>query len=152
MKITDHLQVENVVVGLQATTKTKVIQSISSMASKALNIDEARIVEVLYRREALGSTGIGQGIAVPHAPLDGLGAPFCLLARLAKPVDFEAIDDIPVDLVFLLLTPANGNAAHLNILSCIARHVRSETKVGEMRRVRDADALYATLAAEPEIR
>lgn len=150
MNITDHLHAENVFVGIQATTKGKAIQLISSIASKALNIDEGKIAEVLNRREALGSTGIGQGIAVPHAPLDGLSAPFCLLVRLAKPVDFEAIDDVPVDLVFLLLTPANGSAAHLNILSCIARHVRSETKVGAMRKARDADTLYITLATENE--
>ncbi|ATN37614.1 hypothetical protein ACO34A_27980 (plasmid) [Rhizobium sp. ACO-34A] len=133
MKLRDCLPAENVVVGLQATTKAGLIRQLSELAAGRLPITAEEISKALLGRERLGSTGIGDGIAVPHARVKGLDRHFCLFARLAKAVDFEAVDELPVDLVFVLLNPDN-QPNHLNILSGIARQMR-EDKVAQAVRM-----------------
>lgn len=116
-------------VGLQATTKAGLIRQLSELAADRLPVGADEISKALLGRERLGSTGIGDGIAVPHARVKGLDRHFCLFVRLAKAVDFEAVDELPVDLVFVLLNPDN-QPNHLNILSGIARKMR-EDKVAQ---------------------
>lgn len=147
MNLRDYLPLENVVLDLSASSKTTLLKKLSQLASERLAIDEAEIARVLTTRENLGSTGIGAGVAVPHASVRGLDRHFCLFARLAKPVDFEAVDDQPVDLVFLLLNPEN-RADHLNILSCIARRVRDEQTAATIRSTASPQDVYAQLCPQ----
>jgi PTS system nitrogen regulatory IIA component len=147
MNLRDYLPLENVVLDLSAPSKTMLLRKLSQLASERLAIDEAEIARVLTTRENLGSTGIGAGVAVPHASVKGLDRHFCLFARLAKPVDFEAVDDQPVDLVFLLLNPEN-RADHLNILSCIARRVRDEQTAATIRSTASPQDVYAQLCPQ----
>ncbi len=147
MNLRDYLPLENVVLDLSAPSKTMLLRKLSQLASERLAIDEAEIARVLTSRENLGSTGIGAGVAVPHASVKGLDRHFCLFARLAKPVDFEAVDDQPVDLVFLLLNPEN-RADHLNILSCIARRVRDEQTAATIRSTASPQDVYAQLCPQ----
>jgi PTS system nitrogen regulatory IIA component len=147
MNLRDYLPLENVVLDLSAPSKTMLLRKLSQLASERLAIDETEIARVLTSRENLGSTGIGAGVAVPHASVKGLDRHFCLFARLAKPVDFEAVDDQPVDLVFLLLNPEN-RADHLNILSCIARRVRDEQTAATIRSTASPQDVYAQLCPQ----
>lgn len=144
MKLGDYLPQENIVLDLAPPSKAILIKQLSILAAERLALDASEIVRVLTNRETLGSTGIGAGIAIPHANVKGLDRHFCLFARLAKPVDFEAVDDEPVDLVFLLLNPEN-RPDHLNILSCIARRVREEETAAAIRRVTTPQDVYSRL-------
>ncbi|CDZ28502.1 PTS sugar transporter subunit IIA [Neorhizobium galegae] len=144
MKLGDYLPPENIVLDLAPPSKAILIKQLSILAAERLALDAGEIVRVLTNRETLGSTGIGAGIAIPHANVKGLDRHFCLFARLAKPVDFEAVDDEPVDLVFLLLNPEN-RPDHLNILSCIARRVREEETAAAIRRVTTPQDVYSRL-------
>ncbi|CDZ35772.1 PTS sugar transporter subunit IIA [Neorhizobium galegae] len=144
MKLGDYLPPENIVLDLAPPSKAILIKQLSILAAERLALDAGEIVRVLTNRETLGSTGIGAGIAIPHANVKGLDRHFCLFARLAKPVDFEAVDDEPVDLVFLLLNPEN-RPDHLNILSCIARRVREEETAAAIRRVPTPQDVYSRL-------
>ncbi|WP_234818624.1 PTS sugar transporter subunit IIA [Sinorhizobium fredii] len=112
MNISDILTQEHVVIDLGAASKGQLLHRFAKSASRSLGIDEGEIFRALSNREKLGSTGIGEGIAIPHAHLRGIAAPFFLFVRLKKPIDFESIDDIPVDIVCFLLTPTEGTATH----------------------------------------
>jgi PTS system nitrogen regulatory IIA component len=107
------------------------------------------ILSALQKRESLGSTGIGQGIAIPHTRISGIEKPIGVLARLEKPIDFESIDDMPVDIVLVLLTPDQESNKHLNVLACVARKLRSPVALEQMRAAKDAQSLYARFVAEP---
>jgi nitrogen PTS system EIIA component len=147
MKLRDYLPVENIVLDLSASSKTALLKKLSTLAAERLSLDEAEINRALTNRENLGSTGIGSGVAVPHASVKGLDRHFCIFARLAKPVDFEAVDEQPVDLVFLLLNPEN-RADHLNILSCIARRVREEETAATIRSAASPQDVHAQLCPQ----
>ncbi|NGO65627.1 PTS sugar transporter subunit IIA [Rhizobium daejeonense] len=144
MKLRDCLPAENVVVGLQATTKAGLIRQLSELAAERLPVGADEISKALLGRERLGSTGIGDGIAVPHARVKGLDRHFCLFVRLAKAVDFEAMDELPVDLVFMLLNPDN-QPNHLNILSGIARKMREEKVAQAVRTAISPADIYREL-------
>jgi nitrogen PTS system EIIA component len=144
MNLRDYLPLENVVLDIPAPSKAVLLKKLSQLAARQLQLDEAEIALALTNRENLGSTGIGAGVAVPHAGIKGLDRHFCLFARLSKPVDFEAVDDQPVDLVFLLLNPEN-RADHLNILSCIARCVRDEERASTIRSAASPQDVHAQL-------
>jgi PTS system nitrogen regulatory IIA component len=144
MKLRDYLPPENIVLDLAPPSKAILIKRLSMLAAERLALDANEIVKVLTNRENLGSTGIGAGIAIPHAGIRGIDRHFCLFARLANPIDFEAVDDQPVDLVFLLLNPEN-RPDHLNILACIARRVREEETAIAIRRADGIEEVYAKL-------
>lgn len=133
MQISDFLQPENIILDLSARSKTLLLQALAARAAKALGLDETVILAALGNREKLGSTGMGKGIAIPHATLPGIDKPFALLARLSKPVDFDAVDDAPVDVVLLLLNPPNNAAAALSALSCMAKALRDPAIVTFVR-------------------
>ena len=145
MEVADFVTPAMVVIGLRAKDKHQLLDEIARRAATALALEPAAILEPLLAREALGSTGVGRGIAIPHARIAGLPRLFGLLARLERPVDFTAIDDQPVDLVCLLLTPASAAGEHLPALACLSRRLREKGVADRLRAARDSDALYAAL-------
>ncbi|MBL8593021.1 MAG: PTS sugar transporter subunit IIA [Devosia sp.] len=147
MNIAELLRPENVLVDMDASSKQQLLQQLSQRAAEVTGLDPAAVLNGLSHRETLGSTGIGQGIAIPHSAPAGLAAPFALLARTAKPVEFDAIDDQPVDLIFLLLSPAD-RASHLKALSVVSRQLRAAGVTEKLRRARTAGEMYAAMAAE----
>jgi PTS system nitrogen regulatory IIA component len=148
MKISELIHPDNVKFGLEAGTKTRALHILAAKASAALGIEEERIFTALHQREKLGSTGIGNGVAIPHTSLPDLKRPFGLLARLAKPVNFESMDGIPVDLIFVLLTPADDRAMHVNALAAVSRQIRSKKVLDALRHADDAHELYAAIVAD----
>ena len=146
MRIGDVIGPDQVVVGLRVGDKAQLLQELASRAGAALDIDRRIILDALQARENLGSTGLGKGFALPHARLDAVARPFALFARLARPIDFAAIDGKPVDLVILLLTPANGGNQHLATLAALSRPLRNEALVQRLRRASDATEAYNLLA------
>lgn len=142
MQISDFLAPENIELGLSAPSKQRLLQTLAARAAKSLEVEEATILAALVNREKLGSTGMGRGIAIPHATLHGMGKPFGMLVRLAKPVDFDAVDETPVDIVFLLLGPASSPSTALGALSCMARALRDDEIVKYLRSAEEAGKIY----------
>ncbi|MCB1488313.1 MAG: PTS IIA-like nitrogen regulatory protein PtsN [Bauldia sp.] len=148
MDLGDLIAPDAVIGSLKANSKKQVIQAIAEKAAAKTGIPEREIFETLLQREKLGSTGVGGGIAIPHGKLPGLDSIFGLFARLPKPIDFEALDDQPVDLVFLLLAPEGAGADHLKALARIARHLRKGGVANKLRASTDKAALHAVLTEE----
>jgi PTS system nitrogen regulatory IIA component len=146
MDLTDLIRPESILPALKASSKKQVLQSLAEKAAAMTGREEREIFETLFQREKLGSTGIGGGIAIPHGKLAGLDRIFAMFARLAQPVDFEAPDEQPVDLVFLLLAPEGAGADHLKALARIARILREPGIVDKLRASSDRSALGAVLA------
>lgn len=149
MKVSEFIRPENSIVDVDAQSKVKVLHMVSERAGNALGLRESDVFAALHAREALGSTGIGEGIALPHARVAGVSQPFTMMLRLRKAIDFDAIDDVPVDIVFLLLLPEEIKGDHLNILSCIARQFRVPMVLKKMRRAADAQQFYDAMTADP---
>ncbi|MGU3536468.1 PTS IIA-like nitrogen regulatory protein PtsN [Methylobacterium sp. A54F] len=146
MPVLEFLDPDSVVPSLRARAKKQVLQELSAQAVRRLpGLDERAVFETLLQRERLGSTGIGDGVAIPHGKLPGLDRLFGLVARLERPVDFEALDGQPVDLAFLLLAPEGAGADHLKALAQVARILREPGVLERIRAARDASALYALL-------
>jgi nitrogen PTS system EIIA component len=145
MKIADVLAPDCVFSGLRATDKTSLIKELAKRGATRIGLETDAVAEPLFAREALGSTGIGRGIALPHARIPKLQRFFALLARLEKPIDFAAIDEQPVDLVFLLLTPENAGREHLTALACISRVLRNGDVVRSLRGARNRFDVYQHL-------
>ncbi len=145
MEIWDLITPESVIAKLRAANKRQALQEIARRAAALVGEDEHKIFETLLEREQLGTTGIGGGTAVPHGRLPHLARPAGLFARLEKPVDFDAIDSQPVDLIFLLLTPSDAGANHLKALARISRLLRDRAMCAKLRGTADADAIYALL-------
>ncbi|MBB4186216.1 PTS system nitrogen regulatory IIA component [Sinorhizobium terangae] len=148
MNIYEILKPEHVVINVHAPSKVMLIHFLAEKASQAVGIDEDEIFRAINNRENLGSTGIGQGIAIPHTPIAGLQAPFALVVRLKQPIDFESIDDVPVDIVCLLLTPMQGSATHLNVLALLARKLRSSETLSAIREGSEPEEVYLSLLDE----
>ncbi len=145
MKITDLIAPERVINGLRAGDKIQLLGEFARRASAAVGIDAQVILDALLAREALGSTGVGQGVAMPHARVSSLKTFFALFVKLKQPIDFASIDERKVDLVFLLLTPAEAGNEHLAALACASRQLRDRTLAARMRRANDDVALYQLL-------
>ena len=141
----DFLSPEAVAPALKVNSKKQALHDLSAQASRLIGRDEREIFDTLLQRERLGSTGIGEGIAIPHGKLPKLERLFGLFARLERPIDFEAIDGEPVDMLFLLLAPEGAGADHLKALARIARMLREPGIHQRIRSARDAGALYAVL-------
>jgi nitrogen PTS system EIIA component len=135
-----------VVASLPVSGKKPLFAALGALAERLYAIDEARVVERLSERERLGSTGFGGGIAIPHGKIDGLDHVVGLFARLAQPIDFAAIDDMPVDLIFMLLSPVDAGAEHLKALAKVSRALRDKGFVAKLRGAANDDALMALLA------
>jgi PTS system nitrogen regulatory IIA component len=136
---------------LDAPTKKDVLQSLAASAALLLGKDKFAVFDVLWERERLGTTGVGQGIAIPHGRLPGLKKVFGFFARMEKPVGFEAVDDKPVDLIFLLLSPEGAGADHLQALATVSRLLRDAKLCEQLRKAKDTAAIYKLLTeAETE--
>lgn len=140
------LSPEGIIAGMRATSKKQVLQELARVAGQLTGENDRSIFEVLLDRERLGSTGVGRGVAIPHGKLSSLRGIFGLFARLQRPVDFESIDDQPVDLVFLLLAPEASGAEHLKALAKVSRLLRDEGLCEKLRGCDSADAIYALLS------
>ena len=145
MDVTDLLDPSGVISNLHVASKRQALQELARRAAGLTGEDEHRIFESLWEREQLGSTGIGNGTAVPHGRIPGFKRLLTMFARLEKPIDFDAIDNQPVDLVFLLLTPADAGADHLKALARISRLLRNRAICAKLRGTENADAIYALL-------
>ena len=146
MSLTDLIAPNAVIPVLKVTSKKQAIQELATRAAQLTGHDERAIADILLQREKLGSTGVGSGIAIPHGKVPKLGKLFGMFARLERPVDFEALDGQPVDLIFLLLAPETAGADHLKALARIARLLRDPDVAQKLRASKDAEALYAVLA------
>ncbi len=146
----DMLRNDAVLTGVVAATKKAVLQQLATVAATAIDGDAKLICERLVAREKLGSTGFGGGVAIPHAKIDGLAQVTAVFARLAHPVDFQAVDDLPVDLVFVLLSPTDAGAVHLKALARVSRRLRDQAFLAKLRGSGSRDALYALFATDDE--
>jgi nitrogen PTS system EIIA component len=149
MPLNDIVASAAVIPALKVNGKKQALQEIAARAAELSGLNERTIFESLLQREKLGSTGIGHGIAIPHGKLPKLEQLFGLFARLERPVDFEALDGQPVDLIFLILAPEGAGADHLKALARVARLLRDPDIANKLRDSRDADAIYAVLAMTP---
>jgi PTS system nitrogen regulatory IIA component len=137
---------------LKAGNKKQVLQELAKKAAAMTGQPEDIIFTTLLERERLGSTGVGQGIAIPHGKLAGLSEVHAVFARLERPVDFEAVDGNPVDLVFMLLAPPDAGADHLKALAKVSRLLRDTRLCEKIRGATSADAIYALLHAPMQAR
>ena len=146
MPLTDVVALDAIIPALKVNSKKQALQEIAAKAAQLSGQNERIIFETLLQREKLGSTGVGNGIAIPHGKLPKLARLFGLFARLDRPVDFEALDGQPVDLVFLLLAPEGAGADHLKALARVARMLRDPEVARKLRELRDVEAIYSVLA------
>ena len=150
MQLSDFLDFDAIKTGLPGGNKRTLLQQLANLAAQRLGVDSAPVLASIAEREQLGSTGFGQGVAIPHGKVEGLNRIYCLFARLAEPVDYKAIDGKPVDLVFLLLSPPDAGADHLKALAAISRVTRHMPTLEKMRGARSRDALAAVLMGADE--
>lgn len=145
MDIVDLLAPEAVLAALRASGKKQLLQDLAHHAARFTQIPERRIFETLIERERLGSTGMGQGIAIPHGRIQGLAKITGMFARLETPIAYDAVDDQPVDLVFLLLAPESAGADHLKALARVSRLLRNQIACEKLRAAAGAEVLYSLL-------
>jgi len=145
MEITDLITPESVVPNLKVTSKKHALQEISKRMAENYDLTEREIFEILLEREKLGSTGVGNGIAIPHGKMENLECLCGYFARLDRPVEFDAVDERPVDLIFLLLAPEEAGADHLKALARVSRLMRDKTVCEKLRGSDTSEALYALL-------
>ncbi|AFR25765.1 PTS IIA-like nitrogen regulatory protein PtsN [Bartonella quintana] len=145
MNLSELIAPEAIIPALKANSKKQVLQILAEKAAELTGLNERVVFDIVLQREKLGSTGLGGGIAIPHGKLPDINRIIGIFARLENAVDFEALDDEPIDLVFLLLAPENAGADHLKALSQIARVLRHSDVVQKLRNTHDANALYALL-------
>ncbi|MBM3478608.1 MAG: PTS IIA-like nitrogen regulatory protein PtsN [Alphaproteobacteria bacterium] len=148
MEITDLVTPAAVVASLKATSKKQALQELARRAAELTGEQERAIFDVLLERERLGTTGVGDGVAIPHGKLPNLGKLVGMFARLERPIDFEAIDEQPVDLIFLLLAPGTAGADHLKALARVSRLLRDRQMREKLRGSETREALYALLVEQ----
>ncbi|MBO6519044.1 MAG: PTS IIA-like nitrogen regulatory protein PtsN [Rhodospirillales bacterium] len=152
MELSDLLDSGSVVANLRATSKKQALQELARKAADVTGLDERKIFGVLMDRERLGTTGVGSGIAIPHGKLPELDRLYGIFARLEKPVDFQSIDDRPVDLIFVLLAPEEAGADHLKALARVSRLLRDHDVCDKLRGTGEVDALFAIMTESQETR
>ena len=150
MQLSDFLDFDAIRTGVPGGKKRALLQLIANAAGQRLGREPSEILESIVERERLGSTGFGNGVAIPHGKIEGLTSIYGLFVRLAEPVDYKAIDGRPVDLVFLLLSPPDAGADHLKALASISRVMRHAPTLEKMRGARSRDALAAVLMGADE--
>ncbi|BAE52742.1 PTS IIA-like nitrogen regulatory protein PtsN [Paramagnetospirillum magneticum] len=152
MEITDLISPAAVIPNLRAASKKQALQDLAKKAAEITGLHERAIFDVLLERERLGTTGVGNGIAIPHGKLPAMEKLYGVFARLEKPIAFESIDEQPVDLIFLLLAPESAGADHLKALARVSRLLRDKSVCEKLRGTDNADALYALLTESPASR
>lgn len=150
MQLAEFIDFDAIKTALPGGSKRALLQQLANLAAQRCGVDSATILAALSERERLGSTGLGQGVAIPHGKIEGLDRVYGLFARLAEPVDYKAIDGRKVDLVFLLLSPPDTGAQHLRALAAISRVIREGSTLEKMRGARSRDALAAVLLGADE--
>jgi nitrogen PTS system EIIA component len=149
MNLTDIISPDQVILDLPAGNKEHLLAELARQVAARLTVDPRDIQTALGQRERLGSTGLGRGFALPHARLEGFPQIFGLFARLARSIDFEAIDGRPVDLVFLLLIPEDAGNSHVSALAAVSRRLRDETILQQLRKADTVLELYKCLVDAP---
>jgi PTS system nitrogen regulatory IIA component len=149
MALTDLLSPDAIFSALRVNGKMQALQEMSERAAQVSGLAAREIFDALLQRERLGSTGVGDGIAIPHGKLAKCNRIFGIFARLERAIDFEALDGLPVDLIFLLIAPESAGADHLKALAGIARVLRDPEMAAQLRATRDASALYSLLTLTP---
>ena len=147
MEISEITSPEAVLANLKPNSKKQLLQEMAAAAAPLVALDERLIFDTLLQRERLGSTGVGNGVAIPHGKLPGIDRIYGIFARLTKPVEFESMDDQPVDVVFMLLAPEGSGADHLKALSRIARLLRDQSMLAQLRSATDKDAIFTLLTS-----
>ncbi len=145
MELSDLITPEGVLPQLKVSSKKQTLQELAAVAADITGLHERAIFDVLLERERLGTTGVGSGIAIPHGKIAELDKLYGLFARLEEPVDFDSVDDEPVDLIFLLLAPESAGADHLKALARVSRLLRDKSARDKLRETVTADELYALL-------
>jgi PTS system nitrogen regulatory IIA component len=145
MQIKEFLSSDDVLLDLRAADKDALLRELAQRAAAAAGIDPASVIHGIEKREQLGSTGMGAGIAIPHARLTGVAKPVGVMARLRRPIDFAAIDAEPVDLVFLLLLPPTSHGEQLTALAAVARKLRDATTAKSLRSAADRHEAYRVI-------
>ena len=146
MKISDLLSPTDVLIDVRASNKRLLLQEFAAKAADSLGLPVDQIAPYLLKREELGSTGIGRGVAIPHARLPDVVRPYGLLARLKAPIEFDAIDGQAVDIVFVLLLPAAAESAQIGALAQVARTLRPAENLARLRAARNTSELYSAIA------
>lgn len=147
MEIRELVSSESVIPKLKANSKKQLLQELAAFGAKITGQQEQEIFNVLLERERLGTTGVGHGVAIPHGKFANLDKIYGAFVHLETPVDFESVDDQPIDLVFMLLVPEDAGADHLKALARISRLMRNKTVCEKLRGTDSADALYALLVS-----
>jgi PTS system nitrogen regulatory IIA component len=145
MKISDLLQPSAVIMTPKSQGKKQLLQELAARAAQVTRLNERKIFETLMERERLGTTGVGQGIAIPHGRIADLKEIVGVFARLDAPLDYDAVDNQPVDLVFMLLAPEGAGADHLKALARVSRLLRNQQVTEKLRSAKSAEAIYAIL-------
>ncbi len=145
----DILSPKAVCANLDASTKKDILTATAKSVAELIGKDAHKVFDVLWERERLGTTGVGHGIAIPHGRLEGINQVYGFFTRLARPVAFEAIDERPVDLIFLLLAPADAGADHLHALATVSRLMRDPALCEQLRAAKDEAAIYRLLTETP---
>jgi nitrogen PTS system EIIA component len=148
MKVSDFLSSADVITDVAFADKQKLLEDLARRAAAIVDVEPALILSELVKREQLGSTGMGGGVAIPHARFHQVAKPFGMLARLKRPIAFDAVDGLPVDTIALLLLPDAPDGEGLGALACIARKLRNPAVTAALRRARDGAEIYRTLTAE----
>jgi PTS system nitrogen regulatory IIA component len=149
MPLTDLVAHDAVIPALKVNSKKSALQEMSDRAGLVSGLSAREIFDAILQRERLGSTGIGNGIAIPHGKLQKCTKIFGVFARLERPIDFDSLDGAPVDLLFLLIAPVAAGADHLKALARIARVLRDPSITAKLRATRDSSGLYALLTQIP---
>lgn len=150
MQLSEFIDFEAIKPALPAANKRGLFQMLGQLAAQRLSVEAAEVVSAVAERERLGSTGFGNGVAIPHGKLPGLARIYCLVARLAEPIDYKAVDGQPVDLVFFMLSPPEAGVDHLKALAAVSRTVRHGATLEKLRGARSRDALAAVLLGVDE--
>lgn len=150
MLLAQLLDFDSVRVGVSAKTKRALLNQLGLHSAQHLGVDPDVVQASIAERERLGSTGFGNGVAIPHGKVAGLGAVYAMVVRLSEPIDYKAVDDMPVDIIFLMLSPPDSGAEHLKALAAISRVARNAVTVGKLRGARSRDAFAAVLIGADE--
>jgi PTS system nitrogen regulatory IIA component len=145
MNISDFLAPQSVLIDSRAKQKGALLRDLAQIASSALGLSADVISSELLKREELGSTGVGGGVALPHARMQDVKQPFGILAKLRHPLDFDAIDGQPIDIAFLVLLPSPAESSHLVALALVARKLKAPETLIRLRGAKSASELYTTV-------
>lgn len=145
--LSDILAADDVDAGLNVANKKALFQQLGAAAARRTGLTSKAIVAALNERERLGSTGFGSGVAIPHGKIEGLPRVFGYFARLSSPIEFQSVDSLPVDLIFLLLSPPEVGAEHLKALARVSRTLRDRQMLAKLRGARSRDAMFALLSS-----